>query len=83
MSLPIRCFSCGKILKEHMYTQIQECTENDRTNKFNVFGITRYCCKRMLLTCIDTSQLLDQYNTIPETVTQKIECDNNRIFDAK
>lgn len=52
--LPVRCFTCGKVLgnKEEVYTKMLK----DKIKPVEIFkklGITRYCCKRMLLTNIN------------------------------
>ncbi|MFX1513114.1 MAG: DNA-directed RNA polymerase subunit N [Promethearchaeota archaeon] len=57
--IPIRCFTCGKeiaSLYEEFLTKIRDEME-DPEKVLDSFGLTRYCCRRMLITHIT---LLDQ-----------------------
>ncbi|MAS00826.1 MAG: DNA-directed RNA polymerase subunit N [Euryarchaeota archaeon] len=58
MLIPVRCWSCGKVIA-HKYAQYKEALDNDGdTNKvLDDAGITRYCCRRMFVGHID---LLDE-----------------------
>jgi len=57
----VRCFTCGKVIG-HLYEPYL-----DRLNKGELsekilddMGLTRYCCRRMLLTHVDLiDELLD------------------------
>lgn len=76
---PIRCFTCGKVLgnkyeKFHCY--------NDKEKAYKDLGITRYCCKIILLTSIDTSELMQDYVEFPKCVKLQ-ENHSDRIFDAR
>lgn len=70
MSCPIRCFTCGKVLGNKYEKFIEY---EDSVKAFNELGITRYCCKRILLTTIDTEELLKEYDNFPSSVTLKKE----------
>ena len=50
MILPIRCFSCGKVIAIKKYIN----NKDDGIKK-----LKRYCCKRMLLTNIKLFEKLD------------------------
>jgi DNA-directed RNA polymerase subunit N (RpoN/RPB10) len=58
MLIPVRCWSCGKVIA-HKYAQYKEVLDNDGdTDKvLDDAGITRYCCRRMFVGHID---LLDE-----------------------
>jgi DNA-directed RNA polymerase subunit N (RpoN/RPB10) len=77
--LPIRCFTCGKVLGnkfEKFYTY------KDKEKAYKDLGIERYCCKNILLTSIDTSEFMQDYTTFPKCVTLKTKyCE--RIFDGR
>ena len=56
---PVRCFTCNKVLApyytKHIETQTVELmTENN---------ISRYCCRRMLLSSVDLTEFINSYNT--------------------
>jgi DNA-directed RNA polymerase I, II, and III subunit RPABC5 len=61
MIIPIRCFTCGKIIgnKWETYIELLRCeyTEGDA---LDTLGLKRYCCRRMLLSHVDLiEKLLD------------------------
>lgn len=70
MSIPIRCFSCGKVLgnKYEIFNSYK-----DKQQAFIDLKIERYCCKNILLTSIDTEDLLSGYDKFPESITLKEE----------
>ncbi len=50
MIIPVRCFSCGAVIGN----KYEEFTEKLRQGKdakeaFEEIGVTRYCCRRMML----------------------------------
>lgn len=60
MLIPIRCFSCGKIIsnKYEKYLELVKKTNKDELNDnkekiFEELKLKRYCCRRMLLTNVD------------------------------
>ncbi len=54
MIIPIRCFSCGKVIAS-LYEEFKRRAEGGENPKevMDNLGIERYCCRRMLLTHID------------------------------
>ncbi|MHA1292139.1 MAG: DNA-directed RNA polymerase subunit N [Promethearchaeota archaeon] len=50
MIIPIRCFSCGKLIA-HIYQPYLELIEKGETadEAFDKLGIKRWCCRRMLV----------------------------------
>lgn len=57
MLIPIRCFTCGKLIAD----KLQEYKNRQQTNDgqeeiLNSLGVDRYCCRRMLLTTVETIQ---------------------------
>ena len=51
MSIPVRCFTCNKVIG-HYEIEFRKCIEKDEnvTDFFVKKGINRYCCKRMFNT---------------------------------
>ena len=53
--IPVRCFTCGSLIADKMerYKEAIERGE-DAGEILDVLGIKRYCCRRMLLTSVET-----------------------------
>lgn len=54
MIIPIRCFSCGKLIA-HVYHPYLELIEKGEAPEkaFLDLGIERFCCKRMIVSHVD------------------------------
>ena len=63
MIIPVRCFSCGKMLadKYHLYHELIAC-EYDAADALDTIGLNRYCCRRIMLTHVDFNDQLLKYN---------------------
>jgi DNA-directed RNA polymerase I, II, and III subunit RPABC5 len=68
MLIPVRCFTCGKIIgnkwEKYVNYLAQEISEGDALDKL---GLKRYCCRRMVLTHVDLIEKLLAYS-ITETI---------------
>jgi DNA-directed RNA polymerase subunit N (RpoN/RPB10) len=68
MIIPIRCFTCGKVIADKWEYYIKRCEEleNDEKNKDNKYfkepfkekildelQLHKYCCRRMILSHVD------------------------------
>ena len=65
MIVPVRCFTCGKVTGnkyEAFQTMLQE--GYDIKNALDKLQLTRYCCRRMILTHIELIEKLLNYNKI-------------------
>ena len=57
MLVPVRCFTCGNLIAdkfEEYQTRIKSGEEPAKV--LNSLNINRYCCRRMLLTSVETIQ---------------------------
>jgi len=54
MIIPIRCFSCGKLIA-HIYKPYLELIEKGEPaeHAFKKLGIERFCCQRMIVSHVD------------------------------
>jgi DNA-directed RNA polymerase I, II, and III subunit RPABC5 len=61
--IPIRCFSCGKLIA-HIYEEYLELIEKGEPSEeaFKELGIERWCCKRMVVSHVD---LIDELLKFP------------------
>ena len=60
--IPIRCFSCGKVIASS-WEEFKSRVENGENKEdiLNDLGITRYCCRRMLLSHIEMIDIISPY----------------------
>ena len=54
MIIPIRCFSCGKLIA-HVYQPYLDLLDKGESAEkaFEQLGIKRFCCKRMIVSHVD------------------------------
>ena len=54
MLIPVRCWSCGKVV-EHLYEQYKTAVDagEDAEKVLDDLGLERYCCRRMYVGHID------------------------------
>ena len=57
MLIPVRCLTCGKLIADK-YNEYQTKMKSgeDPTKVLDSLGFDRYCCRRMLLTTVETIQ---------------------------
>ena len=58
MLVPVRCFTCGKLIGdkfEEFKAKVQ--SGEDPAKSLDDLQVTRYCCRRMMITSVD---LIDQ-----------------------
>ena len=68
MIITVRCFTCGKVIgnKWEEYKRLQEKGEETNDVILSKLGLTRYCCRRMLLTHVEVIDDLLKYNSITQ-----------------
>jgi DNA-directed RNA polymerase subunit N len=56
--VPIRCFTCGKLIGDKFADLEARVKAGEDAGKvLDELGVTRYCCRRMMITSVD---LIDQ-----------------------
>jgi DNA-directed RNA polymerase subunit N len=55
--VPVRCFTCGNLISDKYEEYTNKIKEGENPAKvLDSLGISRYCCRRMLITSVETSQ---------------------------
>lgn len=64
MIIPIRCFTCGKVIgnKWNRYLQLLN-EKKEMPYIFKTLGLNRYCCRRMIISHVDLIGKLLKYNS--------------------
>ncbi|KAM3134702.1 DNA-directed RNA polymerases I [Paramecium bursaria] len=70
MIIPIRCFTCGKVVAHlwNDYLALLEKQELTTGQALDKLKLDRYCCRRMILTHVDLIDKLLNYNIYKTTV---------------
>lgn len=72
MIIPVRCFTCGKVTGnkfDHYLNQLKNgVSEADALTNL---GLTRYCCRRMILGHVEVIDQLLQYSLIDKNNNNK------------
>ncbi|MHA1129322.1 MAG: DNA-directed RNA polymerase subunit N [Candidatus Helarchaeota archaeon] len=66
MIIPVRCFTCGKVIGDK-WEPFEERVLKDKENPKQVLdelGLTRYCCRRMLLTYINLLKDISKFRKL-------------------
>lgn len=64
MIIPVRCFTCGKIIGNKWDMYIDLLNKNfSQSSALDALGLKRYCCRRMVLTHVDLIEKILAYNT--------------------
>ena len=64
MIIPVRCFTCGKVIGNKYDTYLELVAEGTTEgDALSMLGLSRYCCRRMLLTHVDLMTRLLNYNS--------------------
>ncbi|KAK1932976.1 RNA polymerases N / 8 kDa subunit family protein [Babesia divergens] len=63
MIVPVRCFTCGKVIG-HLWERWLEMLKQNVSEgeALDRLELTRYCCRRMILTHVDLIEKLLVYN---------------------
>jgi DNA-directed RNA polymerase subunit N len=62
MMIPVRCFTCGKVIGEH-YEEYRARTEQgeDPAAVLDDLGVRRHCCRRMMVSHRDLVDVVAPY----------------------
>ncbi len=64
MIIPIRCFSCGKVIADLWEPFQNKVAEGqDKGTAMDELGLERYCCRRMFVSHIDLIQEVAPFST--------------------
>ena len=63
MMIPVRCFTCGKVIAEHWdeFQMRTEEGEEDAGEVLDELGIQRHCCRRMMISHRDLVDVVAPY----------------------
>jgi DNA-directed RNA polymerase subunit N len=62
MIVPVRCFTCGKLIADRWEEFARRVKAGERTKKvLDDIGMTRYCCRRMFISHVDVVDDLLRY----------------------
>jgi len=66
MLVPVRCFTCGNLIADKFEDYKNKVKAGEAPAKvLDSLGIKRYCCRRMLLTTVETiQQIIPFYEAI-------------------
>jgi len=63
MMVPVRCFTCGKVVGEHWPAYDERVNEGDENagEVLDDLGIERHCCRRMFVSHKDLVDIVAPY----------------------
>jgi len=62
MIMPVRCFTCGKVVADHWEEFARRIKAGERPKQvLDEMGMTRYCCRRMFISQVDVIDDLLRY----------------------
>ncbi|KIM73085.1 hypothetical protein PILCRDRAFT_15531 [Piloderma croceum F 1598] len=66
--IPVRCFSCGKVIGDKWNAYLALLSEDtSEGDALDALELKRYCCRRMVLTHVDLIEKLLHYNPMERT----------------
>jgi len=74
MIIPVRCFSCGKLIGdkwEEFANRVK--AGEDAGAVLDSLGLTRYCCRRMLLSHVEVIDEILKFYEKPQKIEEEEE----------
>ena len=69
MIIPVRCFSCGKLIGDKWESYSKRVSEGEHPKDvMDDLGVTRYCCRRILLTHVELVDEILKFHSEREAV---------------
>ncbi len=65
MIIPVRCFSCGKVIADKYEKFLELAKKEDPKKVLDSLGLERYCCRRMVLSHVDFMDEVIKYEKGP------------------
>ncbi|CBZ24800.1 putative DNA-directed RNA polymerase ii 8.2 Kd polypeptide [Leishmania mexicana MHOM/GT/2001/U1103] len=63
MIIPVRCFTCGNVIADKYLLYLDLVSQGvSEEDAMNAFHLERFCCRRMMLTHVDMTDLLLKFN---------------------
>lgn len=79
MIIPVRCFSCGKVVADLWERYVKMLDEGTAEgDAMDVLGCRRYCCRRMLMTHVDLVEKLLRYHVVDKDKDKEKEKERDR-----
>lgn len=76
MLVPVRCFTCGNLIADkHEEYKGKIAAGEDPDGALDSAGVSRYCCRRMLLTSMETVQQIIPFYEAIHRRNQEIEAE--------
>ena len=72
MLIPVRCFTCGTLIADK-YADYKEMVKSgeQESKVLDSLGIKRYCCRRMLISSVETIyQVIPYYEVLRRRLTE-------------
>lgn len=67
MIIPVRCFTCGKVLGNKWNEYLKLNKKNSPEESMDKIGLKRMCCRRMILCNVELIDNLLKYELNPKT----------------
>lgn len=71
--IPVRCFTCGKVIGDKWEEFKKRVSEGEETKKvLDDLSIERYCCRRIFISHVDVMEELLKYVKKPKNTKNNI-----------